>query len=312
MTAKSLDFDISFFYRVALPGAVIGALLLPLLRFFGLTASGDLQLLENLGIAAVVGLLLAAMNEPIYRFYEGRILWPRWLSNWSRRRLHTRVKQQYDKAVLAFQGKQSQLYAELTTSLREEFPLTAEGAPVARAPTRMGNILYAYEDYPMRRYRMSFAFYWYRLWLAVDKDTREELDKSSAPIDALMYLAAGALMAGVLYIVVALALFAVIAFTGRGSAEIPAGFIMIGLAALVGSYLPYRLSLSGHVRNGELFKSLFDVDRVKLKQLTAGTDDERERWSDIWNELQHNVKPVPKSTSVVEKLEALISRTPND
>src|SRR3979490_1380095 len=123
MTAKSLDFDISFFYRVALPGAVIGALLLPLLRFFGLNASGDLQLIENLGIAAVVGLLLAAMNEPIYRFYEGRILWPRWLSNWSRPRLHTRVKQQYDKAVLAFQGKQSHLYAELTTSLREEFPL---------------------------------------------------------------------------------------------------------------------------------------------------------------------------------------------
>ena len=90
------------------------------------------------------------------------------------------------------------------------------------------------------------------------------------------------------------------------------GFIVIGLAALVGSYLPYRLSLSGHVRNGELFKSLFDVDRIKLKELTVGTDDERQRWSDIWNELQHNVKPVTKSTSVAEKLHALISRTPSD
>src|SRR5512132_1332606 len=150
MTAKALDFDISFFYRVVLPGAVIGALLLPLLRFIGLAAdSGELQLVENLGIAAIVGLLLAAMNEPIYRFYEGRILWPGWLSAWSRERLHTRVKQRHQEAVLAYGQQQSQLYAELTTKLREEFPLTSEGAPVARAPTRMGNIIYADEDYLM-------------------------------------------------------------------------------------------------------------------------------------------------------------------
>jgi hypothetical protein len=217
-------------------------------------------------------------------------LWPSWLSVWCRRRLHTRVKQRYAETVKAYEAKQQHQYAELTTSLREEFPVTDTGASVARAPTRMGNIIYAYEQYPMLRYRMSFAFYWYRLWLAVDKDTREELDKSSAPTDALLHLAAGALLAGVLYVVLALTLFVVLAITGQGDPDTALRFLLIGLCALIGSYLPYRLSLSGHLRNGELFKSLFDVHRVQLKDLTTGTDAERERWYKIWNELQHNVK----------------------
>jgi hypothetical protein len=98
------------------------------------------------------------------------------------------------------------------------------------------------------------------------------------------------LLAGMLYVLLALTLYVVLGITGQGHPDIALRFLLIGLCALIGSYLPYRLSLSGHVRNGELFKSLFDVDRVQLKDLTTGTDAERERWYKIWNELQHNVK----------------------
>jgi hypothetical protein len=56
----------------------------------------------------------------------------------------------------------------------------------------------------MRRYGMSYAFYWRGLWLAIDKDARTEVDETWAPADCWMHVAGGTLVVGVVYVAVAL------------------------------------------------------------------------------------------------------------
>ena len=70
-------------------------------------------------------------------------------------------------------------YDELWSEIRQ-FPADEHDHYIATRPTKMGNILASYEDYPDSRYGMDSVFYWHRLWLIVDKDTREEIDRTWA------------------------------------------------------------------------------------------------------------------------------------
>jgi len=141
---------------------------------------------------------------------------------------------------------------------------------------------------------MDSVFYWYRLWLCIDKDIREEVDRTWASTDALLHLAFGMAGLGLIYLAsgtVAATL------TWLGSPWLLLGadqarYAIGGVALIALSYLPYRISVPGHLVNGELYKSLFDLHRSTLKTaLTAASDAERQAWTDLWAQLQYGEKP---------------------
>jgi hypothetical protein len=311
--AKDLDFGLPFFYRVVLPGLLLGAaanpLVGPYMQLLGVEGLDAPVWLALVG-AVVVGVLLSALDDPIYQFYEGRMGWPRWLARWRTKKWRAHVASLQHHARAAKQRGDMPTYDEIWSQLRQ-FPEDAEGEPTATAPTRMGNILAAYEDYPRRRYGMDSVFYWYRLWLRVDKDVREEIDRTWASTDALMYLAFGSAVLGVVYWI-SLAVSLVTAALGSptlATAEQPR-YLVGGAALLLISYVPYRLSIPGHLVNGELYKSLFDVFRSVLKKdLATPSASERDEWNALWAGLQYGVKlPKAHQNSALERIIASIRR----
>src|SRR5262249_35103697 len=95
------------------------------------------------------------------------------------------------------------LYNEYAAELNE-FPINKETAlPTVFCPTRLGNIIYAYEQYPLLKYGLDAVFFWPRLWLAVDKDLREEIDNHQAQADGLVYLVTAFAITGLLLFITA-------------------------------------------------------------------------------------------------------------
>jgi hypothetical protein len=315
--AKDLSFGLPFFYRVVLPGTLIGSAALPLIRGaftrLGISIVGtDTQAALAALVAVAIGFVLSVLDDPIYQFYEGRRGWPDWLARdltagWTRR-----VRFLQEEADKAKKCGDTATYDELWYEIRQ-YPTDDEGTYIATRPTKMGNILASYESYPERRYGMDSVFYWYRLWLKLDKDTRGEVDRLWASTDGLLYLAAGALGLGAVYLAVAGA--AALAAANGASWTLTAAeqtfYALGGLLLMLASHVPYRLSISGHLQNGETFKSLFDLYRSKLAaDLVPADAKERARWTTIWAALQYGIdEPAerrPRPTVPVLLLTALV------
>src|SRR5437773_12264011 len=85
---KATTFGLPFAYRVLLPGAITVILLLPLLTrtltSFGVRAED--RGLSLVGCVLLFGVVLAALDVPIYEAFEGRALWPARLDRIRQRR----------------------------------------------------------------------------------------------------------------------------------------------------------------------------------------------------------------------------------
>ena len=66
--------------------------------------------------------------------------------------------------------------------LSESFPRNAEEI----LPTRLGNTIHAFEDYPDTRYGMDAVELWPRLVAKVDKEYRAVLDDAKASFDFMI------------------------------------------------------------------------------------------------------------------------------
>ncbi len=216
MTAPT-SFGLAFFLRVALPGIAGLVLLIPLLPTslpLGVTGDG---LTVSLGLAAVAGILLSLLDTPIYRIFEGRLLWPGPVRDWGTRRQAAIIRNLKKREVeleqerTTEQEKQPQDNDKLRWIERElglvadkllDFPwfeYGGRGEPGAQWPTRFGNVLAAWEYYPETRYGMDSSFYWYRLWLVADDNDRKELDTYWAFAQAWVYIAALSILSLVVY-----------------------------------------------------------------------------------------------------------------
>src|SRR5260370_17941131 len=100
-------------------------------------------------------------------------------------------------------AQQDPEYKECWYLLRQ-FPVDANGDPTALQPSRIGNVIIAYEQYPKVRYGMDSVFYWPRLWLLIDKDVREEVDNPWAAVDSILYAGFGAAGVAVLHAIMPL------------------------------------------------------------------------------------------------------------
>lgn len=257
------DFSIVLVFRMLFPGAVLAAAYSPLLLTLAWKFGYQPDLMVAFPIQAVVwGWLIVLCDQPIYMLYEGRRYWPNFLWRMSRGREEARLRDLEAGAADAMQKTDPRRYLESNIALLA-FPLDEKNQPVAAYPTRLGNLLRAYETYPNRVYKLDPIFYWYRLWLVLDKDLREELDQAQALADSALYVSAAfALSVPVVLLYAVVSSVSYVDFLYVPAS--PFALLRIAVAATVFSYACYRLSYYPHVQYGELFKGLFDQYRDKL------------------------------------------------
>ncbi len=256
------EFGSKLILRLLLPGTVIGAASLPLALALRDAASLRLDDLTVFAIVSLVfGWIILLSDMPIYMLFEGRRYWPERLRRRGLKREAGRLRR---LRTLAENSSLSEaVRREYQIQRADGYPLGSDSIEEARYPTRLGNLLTAFEEYPQRKYGLDGVFFWHRLWVAIDKDLREELDNAQAIVDGALYLTMS-------LIVVAMMSFAygATAFFWPNALPVlvfsPPALVLCGIVAIAASRTLYLLSLYGQRQYGELFKALFDQHRDKL------------------------------------------------
>ena len=184
------DFSLKFIFRLIMPGFIVALSMLPLFQTILDNLSVDIKIETAFGFLVVfLGWFFVVSDMHIYMFYEGRRYWPAAVRGFFVSRQKSRLEkllQEKAKAQKDYDDnkleKDHQAYLELSEKLREYNINEESGAYEAVYPSRLGNLIYAFEAYPKRSYGMDSIFYWYKLWLLLDKDTREEVDNNQATV----------------------------------------------------------------------------------------------------------------------------------
>lgn len=287
---KAPDLGLPFFYRVLLPGAVVTIAGYPLLTAIlsALGVGGNDRAAYLVAIGILLGFILSLLDDPIYQLLEGRTGWPRWLADWRTKRWIDIVGTQYQRQEQLPEDDPER--AECWYFLRQ-FPVDDDGNPTATRPSRIGNVIAAYEQYPLLRYGMDDTFYWPRLWLVLDKEVRNEIDNPWAAVDSILYSGCAAMALGILYLLLAALSVALFLFHVHGPLiDLSTGRWALagGVALMVVFLVCIRISIAGLVANGENYKSVFDLYRSKL-DLKPPSEVEKERWDRLEDQLQYGL-----------------------
>jgi hypothetical protein len=291
---KVLGVKLPILMRMVLPGLLATAVLYPAVGWALGHLPGDpdhswQRIAAYAALVFVLGALISTLSSEIYKVYEGRIWWPRRLKEWARKRQQLRVDYlcQAAEAPGVGDAERAEIYYQLRV-----YPQNDKGDREATHPTRIGNILAGYEQYPGSRYNMDSVFYWPRIWLQMDREIKEEIDSQWSVADGFLILSAISFGGGILWMVQALT-----AVFGIGVHELPLGSSgkasWAGVAWIAAGYGWYRLSLPFHRENGEVFKSIFDLYRGKVWKLTSLKPDEEAKWNAAWAYLQYHLVTCP-------------------
>jgi len=263
------DFSLSLVFRLVFPGVVLTAALWPvivtLLKMAGIDHNPQL----SLPIAAVIfGWLVVLADQPIYMLYEGRRWWPSKALEFFTAREAARLKFATEKAKeLRVKNPDDGAYLEYEID-KLDFPINEKGEYFALFPTRLGNIITAFETYSDTAWGIDSIFYWPRLWVVLDKDTRALLDETQAIADGALYVSFALTLSAMTFILYGVGGF--LAFIPKlhrfDLPHLPAPWwtLLVALILWFLSRIIYWLALSQQRTYGDLFKSLFDQYREKL------------------------------------------------
>jgi hypothetical protein len=255
-------FSTKLILRLILPGLIISAAFAPTVHSLLHWGGFKIGLLELLPLEVVFwGWLVVLSDMPIYMLYEGRRFWPEPLWRFCLTLETARLQTLTANAAPQMRERNYRLYQESGIELLN-FPIGKSGEPEVRYPTRLGNLITAYETYPSVSYRLDSVFYWARLWVVLDKDLREEMDNQQALADSALYISFCLWVSSVILLAYSWSSWAY----GLHLIYVPATGVMLGLASVcgVGAFVLYRISLFAHGQFGELYKALFDQFRGKL------------------------------------------------
>ena len=301
------SFSLKFLFRLLFPGFTVTLALYPALRVLCDNFSSDIQSEQIIITGTIVtGWLFIIFDMHIYMALEGRRYWPYWLRKIFLSLENNRLKKLrsiYKESKNADKAR----YIETSVELRR-FPIDENGDFTVKYPTRLGNLLTAFEEYPLRAYGMDSVFYWYRIWVAIDEDLREQVDNQQAVVDSTIYMTAALSITGLVLLIYAVLEKMHIELIYN----LPDFYILlsIGLSSILCSYLLYRFSLHAHSSFGELFKSIFDMHRDKVdveevinfiasltKDYSICACSRREKYMAAWRYL-HNYKIKIKNRNV--------------
>jgi len=264
------DFSIKLIFRLVFPGFILAAALVPAVQAL-LHVSGLNIKFEYLFAIEVVALgwLVVVNDMTIYMIFEGRRYWLRPIRDlliWCQKRRLGRLSEIVANPPPRNTDRRRYSEAAVEYAL---YPVNNGGEPYVASPTRLGNIIKSFEEYPNVKYGLDSVFYWYRLWVVLDKDLREEIDSAQAVVDSTVYISFVSYVSGLVMLVYAGLGTAAGQFTWLSQIKLPyvpspSALCFMGLGCLIIGYVIYWLSFPAHAQFGELFKSVFDQYRSKL------------------------------------------------
>jgi hypothetical protein len=290
-----------------LPGFILALgffpLTLMLLDAVGWSKRAEVSLVISAG---VLGWLMSILDLQIYMLFEGRRYWPKRIRSFFVRSEWKRLAGIID--VIENNSPTSREAREASVEVRK-FPLHS-GSPTVEHPTRLGNLIISYERYPKTRYGVDAPFFWYRMWLSLNKDMKEEIDNQQAIADSAVYGSFACGFSGILWVIYCV-LDLLPFIQSQHLVGLSISLVIAGLFIFL-SFLLYRVSLAGHVHYGELFKALFDnyekqIDVTRVVDLVSRTLhdssiknlDRRSQMEIMWRYL-HNYRIKCPRTDCVE------------
>lgn len=210
---------------------------------------------------------------PIYIFFEGRRYWPVWalkiFHQMERQRLaslhrtmracETKQKLNETRFQRTIAGRH---YLEAAVEI-SSFPLnTNRLMPEVTWPTRLGNLIAAFEQYPSIKYGLDAVFFWPRIWVAIDQPLRDEIDNQQAQADGLLYSVVALILSSATF-----AAYRVFHLDWPADSTFKMGSVddlAASIVCIVLAFVVYRFSLHAHRQFGELFKAMFDQYRDKI------------------------------------------------
>ncbi|MFJ3714342.1 hypothetical protein [Streptomyces sp. NPDC090057] len=203
---------------------IFGFVVVPKLsRFAALGAETGRAAIFTLVATAVLGLVLAALQTPLYRVLEGYRGWPQWLAQ-ARRRHHLArkhlLRNRVDAVALAEQERAGRLAVadESVLAAFRSHPIISRylAADVRKGevwfallneqlhryplddrqvtPTRLGNAIRRFEEYGYDRYRLDSQVLWHELNAAVPDPARQQTDDARMSVDFFVSLLYGHLL----------------------------------------------------------------------------------------------------------------------
>jgi len=299
-SAVSGHFTRALVFGAFLPILLFVAAASPIVVF--LSSGGDLDLtpvelwsdkttILSIIVVTLTGLIYS-LNTPIIRFYEG---YP-----WRRSAFGRRRERKYRERLEDALALQSRLLA-----VRDGMPEGADKRRLQHAlnevshyiaprfpgkdlvlPTRLGNVIRSFEEYPRQQYGISAIPLWPRLIAKVEKEYAAVTDETKTSFDFFLNCS---FLASVLAALAALA--GVKAGIDAGRAMAAAGWILPSLACVLLAYGCYVASLNAAAAWGVQVKGAFDLFRLPLlKQLGyeytfKSLEDEREVWRKVSRQI---------------------------
>jgi hypothetical protein len=204
------------------------------------------------------GWAIVVCDMHIYMLFEGRRYWPYRLRQILVQYQVRRLKALSDVVNAPNIDRRRFLEAGVEHG---HYPVDEGGEAYVAHPTRLGNLIESFESYPKVKYGLDAVFYWYRLWVMLDKDLREEIDTAQALVDSTIYIAFVLYVSGLVMFI-----YAGIGFTNVRLPYVPTPSVLfvLGIACFAIGFCIYCVSIPAHAQFGELFKSVFDQYRSKL------------------------------------------------
>ena len=240
--------------------------------------------------AAVIGLVLAAAQAPLYRILEGYTLWPQRLADirtGRHKKRKIKLVQRYSAAARTNRGVRAGLMYERAS----RYPV----ADRQMAPTTLGNAIRRFETYAGDRYQLDSQLLWHNLVAVAPPQAVEAVDKARASVDFFVCLFYGG---------AAITLLAIIVDIEGQTDSRSLLAVAVGIMASVGCY---RLAVLATDEWDAAVRAVVDLGRIGLAaafglEIPHDLNEERFMWRVI-NTLVRREYSYSESKDVARELQ---------
>jgi len=296
--------NFNFFIQNVFPGLFFSFLTYPIYSTLFDFIKTDMKinyLYWMLGIGFFFSILLYFSGDCIYQIVLGRSFWPHKFKEWRRKRwqnfinkLEEKIKEQEKK------GSHQSHIDELEYKLRA-FPLDDKNRYHSLSPTKLGNIIYGYEGYSLIRYGMDSTFYGFRIWLKLDRNSKNEAERYMSLADSGVYTFFVFFVVSIIYALFIISSIVIVGFdlSKFQTAILPKGppfawALTIFIVTFIMGVIIYKLAINLHRSYGEFFKAMFDLNKGIVRELCDGySKEDFDIASKTSNFLQYNSVSCP-------------------
>jgi hypothetical protein len=262
---------VGWLFPMAVSLFLFAVLVLPSLQDFAfartvLTATVATRSLTLLVAAVLGGLILSALQTPLYRILEGYLLWPAGLRK-RRTATHLARRTQLQREAQEATGIEAALKRERV----RRYPTDKRQI----APTLLGNAVRRFETYGFDRYRLDSQLLWSQLRAVAPELAVKQVDQARAGVDFFICL---------IYSQLAVSVTALAALVAGRPYGLRLGLTAIG--SVMVAYLCYRLAIVASDSWCASVQCLVDTGRAPLAKVFGLVspkefEQEREMWRGV-------------------------------